>query len=133
MIAEARRAELCLHTHLSETVREVQQAQAEWGKSPIQHFESLGVFELPVLAAHCVVVDAQDIEIMAKHDVRVAHNPGSNMSLPQASRLSTMLSRGVVVGLGTGGAASSNNLDDRGDALAGLLQKVRRRPHIACR
>lgn len=126
VIAEARRAELCLHTHLSETVREVQQAQAEWGKSPIQHFESLGVFELPVLAAHCVVVDAQDIEIMAKHDVRVAHNPGSNMKLASGvAPVPTMLSRGVVVGLGTDGAASNNNLDMIEEMrFAGLLHKV---------
>ncbi len=88
--------------------------------------EASGVFQAPVLAAHCVAVSDQDIEILAEHDVRVAHNPGSNMKLASGvSPVPKMMRAGITVGLGTDGAASNNNLDMIEEMrLAALLHKV---------
>jgi len=88
--------------------------------------EDLGVLQCGVLAAHCVHVDADDIEIMQKYKVRVAHNPGSNMKLASGvAPVVSLLNAGICVGLGTDGAASNNNLDMLEELrLTTLLQKV---------
>lgn len=69
------------HTHLSETKGEVENIKQQYGKSPIAWFNDLGPFDTGCLAAHCVWVDDDDMDIMLKKHVRVAHNPGSNLKL----------------------------------------------------
>ncbi len=115
-----------LHIHLAETKNEVDDCFRLHGKSPIKLMEDLGVLQCGVLAAHCVHVDAEDIEIMQKHNVRVAHNPGSNMKLASGvAPVVSLLNAGICVGLGTDGAASNNNLDMLEELrLTTLLQKV---------
>lgn len=115
-----------IHTHISETFREVEEITAQYGVSPVKHLQSLGLFDLDVLAAHCVAVSADDIRVMHEHGVAVAHNPGSNMKLASGrAPVTDMLSEGICVGLGTDGAASNNNLDMIEEMrLTGLLHKV---------
>ena len=102
-----------LHVHVSETKSEVEDCKGRHnGMSPVQWLDSLGAFEVPAIAAHCVWVDDVDIEILAKHGVTVAHNPASNMKLSSGfAPVSRMLSAGVNVALGTDGMASNNNHD----------------------
>ena len=72
---------------------------------------SLGVFDGPVLAAHSIWLDGADMDLMAEHDVAVAHCPGSNGKLGSGvARLSELLARGIRVGLGTDGPASNDDL-----------------------
>jgi 5-methylthioadenosine/S-adenosylhomocysteine deaminase len=115
-----------IHIHLSETAGEVEACQKEYGKSPIALMNDLGLLDLGVLAAHCVHVSDEDIIIMKAKKVRVAHNPGSNMKLASGvAPVPAMLEAGLVVGLGTDGAASNNNLDMLEELrLAALLNKV---------
>ena len=115
-----------IHIHLSETLSEKESIYDEYGMSPIHLMDSIGLFELPVLAAHCVHVDDKDIEILARKKVCVAHNPQSNMKLASGvAPVIDMLKEGVTVGLGTDGAASNNNLDLLEEMRsASLLQKV---------
>jgi 5-methylthioadenosine/S-adenosylhomocysteine deaminase len=105
--------ELPIQIHLSETAFEVEECKKQHdGKTPIELMESLGVFTRPVIAAHCVHLTDEDISIMAKNDVRVAHNPDSNLKLGSGvAPVLKMLDAGLTVGLGTDGAASNNNLD----------------------
>src|SRR5262249_56847625 len=64
------------------------------------------------LAAHGVWVTDDDIAILKKHGVGIAHNPESNMKLASgAAPVMKYLAAGVNVGLGTDGAASNNDLD----------------------
>ena len=79
-----------------------------------------------VLAAHCVHLTDEDIQIMKKYNVRVAHNPGSNMKLASGvAPVPQLLKAGVCVGLGTDGASSNNNLDMLEEInLVTLLHKV---------
>ena len=115
-----------IHIHLSETAGEVANCQKEYGKSPIALMDELGVLDCGVLAAHCVHLSPDDIELMARKQVRVAHNPGSNMKL--ASGIAPVIKlreAGICVGLGTDGTASNNNLDLLEEMrLAALLHKV---------
>lgn len=118
---------LGVHIHLSETAKEVEDSINNVGATPIAHMERIGLFEIhPVLAAHCVHVNDDDIAILARRRVGVSHNPGSNMKLASGiAPLPKMLDAGVIVGLGTDGAASNNNLDILEEArLTALLHKL---------
>ena len=101
-----------LLTHLAETRDEVNESMAKHRLSPTAYFESLGFWDTPGLAAHGVHLSDADIGILAKHRVAVSHNPESNMKLASgAAPVTKLLKAGVVVGLGTDGAASNNDLD----------------------
>lgn len=122
----AKKYNVGIHIHLAETLQEVNDIRKEYGKSPIAHVNSLGLLDFPVLGAHCVHVSPEDINIMKEKDVRVAHNPESNMKLASGiAPVPQMLADGIVVGLGTDGAASNNNLDMLEEMRsAALLHKV---------
>lgn len=115
-----------IHIHVSETKDELQQIKESYGTTPVRHLDATGLFDLPVLAAHCVHLDQGDIEILAAKKVGVAHCPESNMKLASGiSPVTRLLAAGVTVGLGTDGAASNNNLDMMEEMRsAALLQKV---------
>ena len=59
-----------------------------------------------------MVVGDADMALLAEHDVKVAHNPESNMKLASGiAPVAELIGRGVCVGLGTDGCSSNNNLD----------------------
>ena len=115
-----------INIHLSETRREVEESFEKYGKSPIEHVNHLGLFDVHTLAAHCVHIDERDIEIMAEKNVHPVNNPGSNLKLASGfSPVSKMLERGIPVSLGTDGASSNNNLNLFKEMnLAALLSKA---------
>lgn len=115
-----------IHIHLSETKGEVETIQKQYGKSPIALMDELGILDCGCLAAHCVWVDDADMDIMAKKHIRVAHNAGSNLKLASGiAPVPQMLKKGIVVGLGTDGASSNNNLDIMEEMhLAALIHKA---------
>ncbi|NLV17025.1 MAG: amidohydrolase [Syntrophomonadaceae bacterium] len=101
-----------IHIHIAETQGEYEDIFKQYGKSPVSHLQEVGLFARPVLAAHCVFLNDDDIGILAQHSVGVAHNPESNMKLASGiARVPEMLEAGITVGLGTDGASSNNNLD----------------------
>ncbi|KMO87923.1 N-ethylammeline chlorohydrolase [Megasphaera cerevisiae DSM 20462] len=101
-----------IHTHLCETKGEIENIQKQYGKTPIALMDELGVLDCGCLAAHCVWVNDEDLDILAQKHVRVAHNPGSNLKLASGiAPIPKMLEKGITVGLGTDGASSNNNLD----------------------
>jgi 5-methylthioadenosine/S-adenosylhomocysteine deaminase len=114
-----------LHTHMSETMREVADNVEQYGERPVAHLERLGFFSRPSLLAHAVHLTDEEIDILARYDVRVSHNPGSNLKLASGiARVVDMQKAGVLVSLGTDGAASNNNLDMFEEIrLAALLHK----------
>jgi 5-methylthioadenosine/S-adenosylhomocysteine deaminase len=115
-----------LHIHLSETAQEVKESYKEHKLPPIAYVDSLGVFQAKTIAAHCVHAEEEEVEILAKHHVGVAHNPSSNMKLSSGvAPISQMLKSGVAVGVGTDGPASNNNQNMLEELhLASLLAKV---------
>ena len=116
---------LPIHTHMSETSREVQANVDQYGLRPVAHLEKLGVFHRPTLVAHGVHLTDEEISILKQYDVRVSHNPGSNLKLASGvARVPELLRAGVKVSLGTDGAASNNNLDMFEEMrLAALIHK----------
>ncbi len=110
--ALAKRHHIPLVTHLSETRNEVDQIKEKYGKTPVQHLAELGVLSDSLVAAHCVVLTDEDMDLLKSFDVKVSHNPESNMKLASGiSPVPALLERGVCLGLGTDGCASNNDLD----------------------
>lgn len=108
--AQANNAEIQMH--LCETKGEVENCIKEHGVTPIKLMDQLGMFEQGTIAAHCVYLTEDDMAIMAAKNVRVAHNPQSNLKLASGiAPVARMLEKGICVGLGTDGASSNNNLD----------------------
>ena len=98
--------------HFSETEDEIKLARDQYRMTPAAYLESIGFWGPNTLAAHGVWVTDDDIAILKRHAVGVAHNPESNMKLASgAAPVTKYLSAGVAVGLGTDGAASNNDLD----------------------
>jgi 5-methylthioadenosine/S-adenosylhomocysteine deaminase len=114
-----------VHMHISESRFEVEQAYEKYQRSPVAIARDCGLMDCGLLAAHCVHVDESDVEILAANNVRVVHNPGSNMFLGNGiAPIRAMLERDICVALGTDGAACNNNLDIIEELrLATLLQK----------
>ena len=115
-----------VHIHMSETVGEIENCLKEYGKRPVAHVASTRLYENGTLAAHCVHLDDEDIDIIKKYQIRVAHNPGSNMKLASGTApVPRLLEEGICVALGTDGASSNNNLDMLDEVqLAALMHKV---------
>lgn len=126
IIQESERRGIPIHTHVAETSEEVQQSLNQYGRTPVERLDHLGVLNQPVIAAHCVHVNDRDIDLLQKNDVGVVHNPSSNMKLSSgAAPITELLNDGVTVGLGTDGPASNNDLDFFEEArLATFLQKL---------
>jgi 5-methylthioadenosine/S-adenosylhomocysteine deaminase len=105
-----------LHTHLAETEFEVAQCKERYGKSPVEHLDSIGFLSDNVSAAHCVWLTEREIEILAAKKVGVAHCMESNLKLASGiAPVPKMIDAGGAVALGTDGAASNNDLSSLGE------------------
>ncbi len=112
VVALGEELDMGIHIHLAETKSEIQQIKEQYQKTPIILMKETGLFERPVLAAHCVHLTDEEIDVLARYKVGVAHNPESNMKLASGiAPVPEMLRSRVNVALGTDGAASNNNLD----------------------
>ena len=115
-----------LHTHLSETRKEVDDCIAAYGKTPVELFNDIGIFSVPVYAAHGVHINEEEMEILKEHDVSIVHNPASNMKLASGiAPVKKYREKGINTALGTDGASSNNNLSMIKEMnTAALLQTI---------
>ena len=128
---EAKKNNMRIHVHLSESESEISQIQEKYGCTPIEMADKNGLFDVPAIAAHCVQITESDIEILKKKRVSVVTNPASNMKLGNGfAPVPALLEAGVNVCLGTDGAASNNSLNMFHEmSLLALIHKgVRRTP-----
>ncbi len=115
-----------IQIHLSENDDEVDQCIEKYHKTPVELVEEVGLLSSKTIAAHCVVLNEDDIEIIARNKVNVAHNPSSNMKLGSGiAPIKQMMDAGINMTLGTDGPSSNNSLDMLKDArTAAYLQKA---------
>lgn len=108
----AGRFDIPLHIHLSETEWEVSEIFSRYGKTPVEHLDDIGFFDSRVLAAHCVWLEDNEIDILSKRSVGVSHCIESNLKLVSGiAPVPKMLKAGVKVSFGSDGAASNNDLN----------------------
>jgi 5-methylthioadenosine/S-adenosylhomocysteine deaminase len=117
---------IAIHTHLSETEKEVIDCVAEYGKRPAAHLDDCGCLTPRTVAAHCCWLDEAECRLFGERGAHVSHNPASNMKLAvnRAMPYHWLRGHGASVCLGTDGCASNNNLDLLEEMkFAALLQK----------
>lgn len=115
-----------MHTHVSETRKEVYDIQRQHGVRPVELLDQLGLLFPGMALAHAVWLTKREIGIIAQKETKVSHNPVSNAKLACGiAPVQQMIESGVVVGLGTDGPASNNSLNLWETVkYATLLQKV---------
>jgi len=93
------------------------------GVSPVRYVLQWGLFDVPnIMAVHCTQVDKSDIEVLASHDVSIAHCPRCNAKLGMGiAPIEKFLQAGIRVGLGTDSPAASNSMDVFEEMRIGLL------------
>jgi 8-oxoguanine deaminase len=98
-----------LHTHLAETEDEEQFCLQKFGHRPVGYMQEVDWVGDDVWFAHAVWVNAEEIQVFAKHNCGVAHCPTSNMRLASGiAPLKEYRAAGVNVGLGVDGSASND-------------------------
>ncbi|MBN1843054.1 MAG: amidohydrolase [Deltaproteobacteria bacterium] len=98
--------------HVSESEQEVARVRGKYDKTPVGHLAETGILGPNLVADHCVALTQKDISLLKDFDVKVAHNPESNMKLASGiAPVPELLTNGIIVGIGTDGCASNNNLD----------------------
>ena len=102
-----------IHLHLSETKGEIDECVRLHGLTPVRYLDKLGILSEHLVLAHIVWIDDEEMDLLAKHNVSVVHNPASNLKLASgyAFKYEEMKRRGIRIGIGTDGCSSSNNLD----------------------
>ncbi len=113
--------DLPLATHLNESQDEldwVTSGAGPWqplaemlvepdGQSGIRTLAAAGLLDARIVAAHCVKVDAEEIGLLARHDVAVVHCPRSNALLGCGiAPLTELRAAGLRLGIGTDGVSS---------------------------
>jgi len=122
-----------VHTHASESRDEIAIVKERSGsRTNIEYLSAVRLASPYLCAAHCVWVDDADQQLLADHDIKVMHCPGSNLKLGSGiSPVPEMRARGITVSLGADGAACNNRLDMFEEMrLAAVLQAMRRQPGI---
>lgn len=113
MAAEAAaREDVVLHTHLSETLEEVEDSVESHGMRPPARLDDLDFWRTGGYVAHGVHLDEGDRRLLADRGVGVAHCPSANAKLAAGvAPVKQMLEDDVDVAIGTDGPASNNDLD----------------------
>jgi 5-methylthioadenosine/S-adenosylhomocysteine deaminase len=122
-----------VHTHASESRDEIEIVRQLTGsRSNIEYLAALNLASPRLCAAHCVWADERDRELLAAHDVKVMHCPGSNLKLGSGiAPVPEMRARGITVSLGADGAACNNRLDMFDEMRsAAILQAMRLGPGV---
>lgn len=122
----AREEGMVLHTHLSETLKEVRDCKKQHGCTPVELLDRYGALDDNLVAAHCVHLTDYDMSLMADAGTAAILNPCSNLKLGSGiPKINQMMDSGILLGIGTDGASSNNNLDMHEDMkLASLLAKA---------
>ncbi|EFI41315.1 MULTISPECIES: amidohydrolase [Peptoniphilus] len=122
-----------LNIHLSETEKEVRDCLNIHGTTPAKYLESIGFFDVKVIAAHCTHLSYDEIEMISKYAVYPIYNPSSNLKLASGfAPIQKMIDNNLIVGIGTDGSSSNNNQDIIEEMhLASLVNKAVNRDAVS--
>ena len=122
----ARDKGVMLHTHLAENDEDIRYSLEKFGCRPGQYAEDLGWTGSDVWHAHCVKLDASEIDLFARTRTGTSHCPCSNCRLGSGiAPLRALLDAKVPTGLGVDGSASNDRANLMAEArMAMLLQRV---------
>lgn len=100
-----------VHMHVAEVKEEIVYSKEKFGVGTVQHLEDLRVLDKNFLAVHTVWLTNEEVDLFAKRNVKVSHNPAAAMRVLGFAKVPQMLDKGICVSLGTDGAPSNNRMD----------------------
>lgn len=101
-----------IHIHLSETINEVENSKKDYGMTPIEYVASLGYLDSQIIAAHCVHITDEEIELVKDKEFYPVYNPSSNLKLASGfTPIDKLLKNNITIAMGTDGDSSNNNQD----------------------
>src|SRR5947199_1937106 len=123
----AERFDAQLHTHAAETIVERETVLRTTGLEEIAYLDSVGIAGRRAALAHCVWIDAHEMDRLARQGTTVVHCPSSNLKLGSGvAKIPELLAAGCRVAIGADGAPCNNGLDAFAEMrLAALIQKPR--------
>ncbi len=108
----AEELDLPIHMHVHETAKEVSDAVASDGRTPIQRLKQLGLLSPRLVCVHATALSDEDIAVLAEAGSHIVHCPESNLKLASGfCEVAKLRRAGINVALGTDGCASNNDLD----------------------
>lgn len=108
--AEAKAADVKIHTHLCEGSYEIDYTAEKFGLRPTEWLDSMGVLSHRLHCAHSVLLSDREVDLYQKHRVSACHCAFGNYSIGHP-RLVEMWRRGIDIGLGTDGPGGGGTLD----------------------
>ncbi len=122
----SRKLHIPIQIHISETLEEVEFIKNKYEMRPVEYLDSLGMFDNDVLAAHCVWVNDDEINILKEKNVTIVINPSSNLKLASGvAPIHKFIDRGLKVAIGTDSAACNNTVNSFSEMrLASLVAKA---------
>lgn len=110
--AIAERYDTLFTLHVSEMDYEMTYFKDTYGKTPIGFLNDLGVLGSRTLAAHCIHLTDEDIELLCRTGTSVSHCIGSNTKAGKGvAPVDKLIKAQIPIGLGTDGPSSGNTLD----------------------
>ncbi len=122
----SRKHHIPIQIHISETLDEVEFIKNKHDMRPVEYLDNLGMFDNDVLAAQCVWVDDQEIDILKEKNVTITVNPSSNLKLASGvAPVHKFIHKGLKVAIGTDSAACNNTVNSFSEMrLTSLLAKA---------
>ncbi len=114
------------HIHVAEEPFEVEQVQAEFGATPVEFLDRLGVVDESMAIVHGVWLKESEIDLLGSRGAQLCYCPSSNMFLADGvTDIAHMMRAGVNIGLGSDGACSNNRISVFEEMrMASILQKA---------
>lgn len=110
--ALAQKYKIPMMMHVAEMDYEVEKYEEEYHMTPVAYLDHIGVLNERVIAAHSILVTDEDIDLLNKNNVGIAHNIGANTKGAKGvAPILKMVQKGLKIGLGTDGPMSGNTLD----------------------
>lgn len=113
--ASARAAErlgVGVHIHVSETTQQTVASLRKRGITPLQVLEKVGILQLPTILAHVCGATPEDIRLMEKYPVGIAHAVKTYFKLGHPTApLTEFRAAGLAVGLASDGAVSNATMN----------------------
>jgi len=122
--------------HIASSIEEAEGSQEKYGKWPVSRLADIDALGPNVVLAHVVALKDHEIDLLAKHDTKVAFNPGTSFKLAKGAanigKYPEMLDAGVTVSLGCDGnsAAGSADMFKQMYIAAGLFKDARMDPEL---
>lgn len=109
---KAKKNDLGIHIHVSETAAQVDLSLKEYGVTPVQQIRDCGILDVPSILAHVIDPRGEDFDILAKANAGIAQAPKTYLKAGMGlAPIHQYMEYGIPVGLATDGAVSNNTLD----------------------